>query len=92
MKENIVNGDDVDLFDFPAPHWNRVDGGRYMHDLCRAASRKHPDTDVMNVGVYRGMVADRNHISDAACTAPSISAITRRLAAEGREGNADRLS
>src|SRR5712691_3697805 len=29
-KENIVAGKDVDLYEFPAPYWNRLDGGRYL--------------------------------------------------------------
>ena len=30
VKENILNGADVDLYEFPTPHWNRLDGGRYL--------------------------------------------------------------
>uniref|UniRef100_A0A7C2K6N4 Uncharacterized protein n=1 Tax=candidate division WOR-3 bacterium TaxID=2052148 RepID=A0A7C2K6N4_UNCW3 len=26
-KENILKGNDVDLFQFPAPHWQKLDGG-----------------------------------------------------------------
>ena len=29
-KENIVTGKDIDLYEFPVPQWNRVDGGRYL--------------------------------------------------------------
>ncbi len=29
-KENIVKGDDIDLYEFPVPQWNRADGGRYI--------------------------------------------------------------
>jgi UbiD family decarboxylase len=61
VKENIVTGDDINLLDFPVPHWNRIDGGRYMMTYAGCVT-KNPDTHVMNVGVYRGMVADRNHI------------------------------
>src|SRR6266446_233244 len=61
VKENIVTGDDVDLYDFPTPHWNRADGGRYMMTYAGCVT-KNPDTHVMNVGVYRGMVADKNHL------------------------------
>src|SRR5919201_2290200 len=25
-KENILTGADIDLYEFPAPHWNRLDG------------------------------------------------------------------
>src|SRR6476619_5238012 len=30
VKENIITGADVDLYEFPTPHWNRLDGGRYL--------------------------------------------------------------
>src|ERR1017187_825622 len=30
VKENIVTGGDIDLFEFPTPLWNRADGGRYI--------------------------------------------------------------
>ena len=30
VKENIITGKDVDLYEFPAPYWNRLDGGRYL--------------------------------------------------------------
>ena len=61
VKENILKGDDIDLFDFPAPYWNRVDGGRYLQTYGGCVTRD-PETGVMNVGVYRGMVADENHM------------------------------
>src|SRR5262249_4428636 len=37
-KENILTGADIDLYEFPAPHWNRLDGGRYLltYGGCRA--------------------------------------------------------
>ena len=28
VKENIITGDDINLFDFPVPRWHRRDGGR----------------------------------------------------------------
>ena len=60
-KENIIKGDAVDLFEFPAPYWNRLDGGRYMQTYGGCVT-KDPETGIMNVGVYRGMVADKTHI------------------------------
>jgi len=61
VKETIIKGADVDLYEFPAPYWNRLDGGRYLltYGCCVT---KDPETDVMNVGVYRGMIADKTHI------------------------------
>jgi len=29
-KENILTGDDIDLFKFPVPKWYPLDGGRYI--------------------------------------------------------------
>ena len=29
-KENILTGDDIDLYKFPVPHWYPKDGGRYF--------------------------------------------------------------
>jgi 4-hydroxy-3-polyprenylbenzoate decarboxylase len=61
VKENIVTGKDIDLFEFPVPYWNRIDGGRYIITYAGCVT-KNPDTGVMNIGVYRGMVASRNQI------------------------------
>jgi 4-hydroxy-3-polyprenylbenzoate decarboxylase len=61
VKDNIVKGDDVDLNEFPTPQWNRADGGRYILTYGGVVT-KDPNTGVMNVGVYRGMVAGKNMI------------------------------
>ena len=61
VKDNIITGADVDLFQFPTPYWNRLDGGRYMLTYCGVVT-KDLQTGVMNVGVYRGMIADKVHI------------------------------
>jgi len=61
VKENIVTGKDVDLYDFPVPYWNRLDGGRYLVTYAGVVT-KDPTTGVMNVGVYRGMLAARDKI------------------------------
>jgi len=41
VKENIVKGKDVDLYELPAPHWNRADGGRYLITYAGCVT-KHP--------------------------------------------------
>jgi UbiD family decarboxylase len=61
VKQNIVTGKDVDLYDFPVPYWNRLDGGRYLITYAGVVT-KDPATGVMNVGVYRGMLAARDKI------------------------------
>lgn len=60
-KENILKGKDIDLYEFPTPWWNRVDGGRYILTYAGIVT-KDPETNIMNVGVYRGMVASRDQI------------------------------
>src|SRR5438105_7455344 len=30
VKDNIMTGADIDLYEFPTPYWNRLDGGRYL--------------------------------------------------------------
>jgi 4-hydroxy-3-polyprenylbenzoate decarboxylase len=61
VKENIVTGQDIDLTELPVPYWNRMDGGRYLVTYAGVVS-KDPTTGVMNVGVYRGMLAGRDRI------------------------------
>jgi len=57
-KENILKGDDVDLFQFPTPHWQKLDGGRYIGTFHGVVT-KDPDTGWTNVGMYREMIHDR---------------------------------
>lgn len=59
VKENIIRGDDIDQADFPVPRWHYLDGGRYIHTFSAIVTRD-PDTRVMNVGVYRGMIGKRD--------------------------------
>jgi 4-hydroxy-3-polyprenylbenzoate decarboxylase len=61
VKENVIKGDDIDLYEFPVPQWNRADGGRYILTYGGVVT-KDPATGVMNVGVYRGMVGSKNQI------------------------------
>ena len=61
MKENIVTGGDIDLYELPSPWWNRLDGGRYLLTYGGCVTKDH-DTGVMNVGIYRGMVASKTEI------------------------------
>jgi len=61
VKQNVITGKDVDLYEFPVPYWNRLDGGRYIMTYGGSVTRD-PETGIMNVGVYRGMIADKTHI------------------------------
>lgn len=61
VKENIVKGKDVDLFQFPAPKWRVLDGGRYINTFCAVVTRD-PETGQLNAGLYRGMVSGKDKI------------------------------
>jgi len=62
VKENIIKGDEVDLYQIPAPKWHPLDGGRYINTWCGVVTMD-PDTGKHNVGVYRGMIGGRNKIN-----------------------------
>ena len=61
VKEHILRGDEVDLYRFPVPKWHFRDGGRYILTFAGVVTRD-PDAGVMNMGVYRGMLGQRNTI------------------------------
>ncbi len=59
VRENILIGDDINLFDFPVPKWHRFDGGRYINTL-QGTVTSDPDSGRLNVGIYRGMIGQKN--------------------------------
>jgi len=61
VKENIVKGEDVDLFQFPVPKWHPLDNGRYINTFSATVTRD-PDTGQNNAGVYRGTILSKNKI------------------------------
>jgi 4-hydroxy-3-polyprenylbenzoate decarboxylase len=61
VKENIVTGGDIDLYSFPVPLWNFRDGGRYIN-TAGCVVTMDPETQLMNVGTYRGMIGSKSTI------------------------------
>src|SRR5205809_6219552 len=59
VKVVNVSGDAGDQSEFPVPKWNFREGGRYIHTFSAIVTRD-PDTHVMNVGIYRGMIGRKN--------------------------------
>ncbi len=55
----VVRGDRVDQTEFPVPKWHYLEGGRYIHTFSAIVTRD-PDTRVMNVGMYRGMIGKKD--------------------------------
>lgn len=61
VKENIIKGKDIDLFQIPVPKWHPLDNGRYINTF-NATITKDPDTGLNNAGVYRGTILSKNKI------------------------------
>jgi UbiD family decarboxylase len=59
--ENVIKGADVDLLSFPTPLWHPEDGGRYIGTGCAVVTRD-PDTGWVNLGCYRVMLHDGQHV------------------------------
>lgn len=62
VKENVIKGEEVDLYQFPVPKYQPLDGGRYINTFCGVITRA-PEGGELNVGLYRGMIAGKNKIS-----------------------------
>jgi len=61
VYENTLTGKDIDLDLLPIPkHWPR-DGGRYA-GTCDAVITRDPETGYLNIGTYRMMQQDKNHV------------------------------
>lgn len=61
VNENLKFGDDVDLFQFPAPKTMPLDGGRYL-GTCDAVITRNPETGNINLGTYRNQILSRNEL------------------------------
>lgn len=59
VSENIVTGQDVNLFRFPVPHWSKYDAGRYI-GTWHANVTRDPETGSRNLGVYRMQILSQN--------------------------------
>ncbi len=60
-KENIIKGDDVNLWQLPVPYFRAFDGGRFIGTWHTDITRD-PDSDWVNWGMYRHMVQDERTI------------------------------
>src|ERR1700730_13822815 len=59
VKDVIIGPDAIDQTEFPVPKWHFLEGGRYIHTFSCVVTRD-PETRVMNVGMYRGMIGQKN--------------------------------
>ena len=61
LNETVLTGADIDLESLPVPqHWP-LDGGRYIGTADVVLTRD-PDLGHVNMGTYRMMLHDRNHV------------------------------
>lgn len=60
-KENILKGNEVDLYRLPAPMVHEGDGGRYIGTWDCVIS-KDPDSEWLNWGMYRFMINDKSSL------------------------------
>lgn len=80
-KENILKGDEVDLFRFPIPVWNAMDGGPFI-TLGIHISRD-PETGEYNAAVYRNHVHDHRTMGILAAPYRHISQQRAKALARG---------
>ena len=59
LLENVKSGKEINLWDFPAPKWHELDGGRYI-GTADVAITEDPDQGWINLGTYRVMIHDRD--------------------------------
>jgi len=61
-KEVKHFGDEVDLYALPTPWWHELDGAPYLATQAGCITR-HPETGVVNMGTYKGMIIDRDTLT-----------------------------
>ncbi len=59
ILENVLEGDEVDLFQFPIPIHHELDGGRYI-GTADAVITRDPEEGWVNFGTYRVQLVDKN--------------------------------
>ncbi len=62
VLENVHQGKDVDLYEFPVPKWHELDGGRYIGTGDMIIDQD-PDTGWVNGGTYRVQVHDKSTVT-----------------------------
>ncbi|MBI4319656.1 MAG: UbiD family decarboxylase [Chloroflexi bacterium] len=75
VLENVHTGEDINLFEFPAPKWHEHDGGRYIGTGGVVITRD-PDEGWVNLGTYRVMIQDERTLT--VYTSPGKHALIHR--------------
>jgi len=82
-KQNVMRGEEVDLFRFPAPMVHEGDGGRYLATFHLVVTRDL-DSDWVNWGMYRVMVHNRNTMGGLILPGQDIGRMYVKYEAAGR--------
>ncbi len=61
VMETIIEGDDVNVNNYPAPWFYPEDGGRFIATSAYLVT-KDPETGWTNLGTYRGQILDDKHV------------------------------
>ncbi len=61
VMENVLTGEDIDMYKFPTPHWHEEDGGRYIGTGCYNVTID-PDENWINTGTYRVMIQEKKKV------------------------------
>ncbi|MFC2068377.1 UbiD family decarboxylase [Chloroflexota bacterium] len=62
IKENILIGDEVNLFKLPVPKWHERDGGKYI-GTGGFSIQRDPDEGWINLGCYRVQIHDQRTVT-----------------------------
>src|SRR5690348_11349501 len=71
VLENVMEGPDVNLLEFPVPQWSRYDAGRYI-GTWHANVTRDPETGRRNLGVYRMQLLGRNQTTVSTSSASHL--------------------
>lgn len=83
VLENIVEGEEIDLFKFPIPQWSKYDAGRYI-GTWHANVTRDPDTGSRNLGVYRMQIVGKNQASVSTYASSHLSLHFAKAEKEGQ--------
>lgn len=61
VMENVITGNNINMWMFPTPRWHEKDGGRYIGTASVDITRDR-ETGWVNLGTYRVMVKDEKHL------------------------------
>lgn len=83
IMQNVLRGKEVDLFMFPTPKWQDLDGGRYI-GTGDTVITKDPDEGWINVGVHRIQIHDKTTATIFFDMGKHADAMRRKYWAKGK--------